>query len=149
MKDDNPTSLAIKEDFKPEEKRLAEQLYYSAGLDPVVDDGLHDYDHQIQSENKLINKVFGPRGNDIRGYGEAVAKRVAVAVYDQLSKQYGGKVGDLRAYIMNLEEERDNANRRYDDLMGRAIGILGEEYKDLRTDSNEFMQKLTDVMGED
>ena len=50
MKDDNPTSLAIKEDFKPEEKRLAEQLYYSAGLDPVVDDGLHDYDHQIQSK---------------------------------------------------------------------------------------------------
>jgi hypothetical protein len=126
------TSIAVVEDFKPEEKQLAEQLYNSAGLEPVVDDGLHDYDKRVQAENKFLNKVFGPRGADIRGYGEAVAKRVAVAVYNQLSRQYGGKVGDLRSYIMTLEEERDRAkeqrdqaNLMYDHLMGRAIGILG------------------------
>ena len=93
--------------------------------------------------------MLGARGSDIRGYGEAVAKRVAVAVYSQLSKQYGGKVGDLRSYIMTLEEERDRANARYDELMGRAIGILGEDYRDLKTNSHEFMDKLTNIMGED
>ena len=149
MKESKITSLAITEGFKPEEKQLSEQLYNSAGLDAVVDDGLYDYDKHIRSENKFINKVLGPRENDIRGYGEAVAKRVAVAVYSQLSRQYGGKVGDLRSYIMALEDERDHANRRYDDLMGRAIGILGEEYRELRSDSKEFMEKLTNVMGED
>jgi hypothetical protein len=156
MEEDKTTSLTITEEFKPEEKQFAEQLYNSAGLNSVVDDGLHDYDKHIQSENKLINKVFGARDTDIRGYGEAVAKRVAVAVYTQLSRQYGGKVGDLRSYIMALEEERDQAkeqrdqaNLMYDQLMGRAIGILGEEYKELRTDSKEFMEKLTNVMGED
>jgi len=149
MGENTTTSIAVIEDFKPEDKQLAEQLYYSAGLDPVVDDGLHDYDKHVQLENKFINKVFGPRETDIRGYGEAVAKRVAVAVYSQLSRQYGGKVGDLRSYIMTLEEERDRANSRYDELMGRAIGILGEEYRELRSDSNEFIEKLTNVMGED
>ena len=76
MKATNTTSIAIKEDIKPEEKRLAEQLYYSAGLDPVVDDGLSDYHKLIQSENKFLNKMLGTRESDIRGYGEAVAKRV-------------------------------------------------------------------------
>jgi len=61
MKARNTTSLVVTEDFKPEEKQLAEQIYYSAGLDPVVDDGLHDYDKHIQLENKMINKILGPR----------------------------------------------------------------------------------------
>jgi len=87
-----------------EDSQLAEQLYNSAGLDPVVDAGLSDYDKRIERENKLINKVLGPRGADIRGYGESVAKRVAFAIYSVLNKQYGGKVGDMRSYIMTLEE---------------------------------------------
>ena len=33
--------------------------------------------------------------------------------------------------------------------MGRVVGILGEEYKDLRTDSKAFMERLTAVLGED
>jgi chromosome segregation ATPase len=86
---------------------------------------------------------------DIKGYGEAVAKRVAFAVYGLLNKQYGGKVGDLRSYIMTLQEERDRAIARYDQLMGRVVGILGEEYKELRTDSKAFMEKLTTVLRED
>src|SRR5512136_1903444 len=143
------TSIALTDKLTLEETRLADQIFSNAGLSPVVDAGLQDYDKQIQMENKFMNKVFGARGSDIQGYGEAVAKRVAVAVYSQLSKQYGGKVGDLRSYTMTLEEERDRANQRYDELMGRAIGILGEEYRDLKTDSNQFMEKLTNIMGED
>ena len=131
------------------EAQQAEQLYNSAGLDPVVDAGLKDYDERIQTENKLISKVLGSRGSDIRGYGEAVAKRVALAVYTLMNKQYGGKVGDLRSYMMTLEEERNRAHDKYDELMGRVIGILGDEYKELRTDSNVFMEKLTTIMGED
>jgi hypothetical protein len=137
------------DDMNLEETQLAEQLYNSAGLDPVIDAGLKDYDKRIQQENKLISKVLGPRESDIRGYGEAVAKRVAFAVYALMNRQYGGKVGDLRSYIMTLEDERDRANTRYDDLMGRVVGILGEEYKELRTDSKVFMEKLTTVLGED
>jgi len=132
-----------------DETQMAEQLYSSAGLDPVVDAGLKDYDEIIRSENKLINKVLGPRESDIKGYGESVAKRVAYAVYALLNRQYGGKVGDLRSYIMDLEDERNRANIRYDELMGRVIGILGEEYKNLRTDSKEFMEKLNTTLGED
>ena len=60
--------LVTIEDMSLEEAKLAEQLYYSAGLDPVVDAGLKDYDRRLQQENKLVNKVFGPRGSDIRGY---------------------------------------------------------------------------------
>ncbi|MFC1894277.1 hypothetical protein ACFLYR_09770, partial [Chloroflexota bacterium] len=149
MDENTTTSIAVIEDSTLEEEQLAEQLYNSAGLDPVVNAGLNDYDKHIQLENKFLTKVFGLRDTDVRGYGEAVAKRVAIAVYSQLSRQYGGKVGDLRSYIMTLEEERDRANIRYDELMGRAIGILGEEYKELRSDSKEFMEKLTNVMGED
>ncbi len=137
------------EEMSLEEVQLAEQLYNSAGLDPVVDAGLKDYDKRIQQENKLLSKVLGPRGSDIRGYGEAVAKRVAFAVYALLNKQYGGKVGDLRSYIMTLEDERNRASTRYDELMGRVVGILGDEYKELRTDSKEFMERLTTVLGED
>jgi DNA repair exonuclease SbcCD ATPase subunit len=137
------------EEMNLEEVQLAEQLYNSAGLDPVVDAGLKDYDKRIQNENKLLSKVLGPRESDIRGYGESVAKRVAFAVYALLNKQYGGKVGDLRSYIMTLQDERDRANTRYDELMGRVVGILGEEYKELRTDSKVFMEKLTTVLGED
>ncbi len=132
-----------------EEAQQAEKLYNSAGLDPIVNAGLKDYDERIQTENKLISKVLGPRGSDIRGYGEAVAKRVALAVYTLMNKQYGGKVGDLRSYMMTLEEERNREHDKYDELMGRVIGILGDEYKELRTDSNVFMEKLTTIMGED
>jgi len=137
------------EEMSLEETQLAEQLYNNAGLDPVVDAGLKDYDKRLELESKLISKVLGPRGTDIKGYGEAVAKRVASAIYALLNKQYGGKVGDLRSYIMALEEERDRANTRYDDLMGRVIGVLGEEYKELRTDSKVFIEKLTTTLGED
>jgi len=143
------TSIIKVEEMSLEEAQIAEQLYNSAGLDPVVDAGLKDYGKVLQREDKFINKVLGPRGSDIRGYGAAVAKRTAFAIYTLLNKQYGGKVGDLRSYIMALEEERDRANTRYDDLMGRVVGILGDEYKQLRTDSKEFMEKLTSVLGED
>jgi len=147
--EEKTTSIVKVEELNLEEERLAEQLYYSAGLDPVVAAGLKDYDKTIQQENKLITKVLGPRGSDIRGYGESVAKRVALAVYSLLNKQYGGKVGDLRSYVLSLEDERNHANIRYDDLMGRVIGILGDEYKELRTDSKEFIEKLTNTLGED
>jgi hypothetical protein len=149
MEEEKTTSIVKIEEMNLEEERLAEQLYYSAGLDPVVDAGLKDYDKSLQKESKLLNKVLGPRGTDIRGYGESVAKRVAFAVYALLNKQYGGKVGDMRSYIMSLEDERDRANTRYDDLMGRVIGILGDEYKELRTDSKEFVEKLTKTLGDD
>jgi len=137
------------EEMSLEETQLAEQLYNSAGLDPVVDAGLKDYDKRLQQENKLISKVLGPRGSDIRGYGEAVARRVAFAVYALLNKQYGGRVGDLRSYIMTLQEERHRSNTKYDELLGRVVGILGDEYKELRTDSKAFMQRLTSVLGKD
>ena len=147
--EEKTTSIVKIEEMTLDENQLAEQLYNSAGLDPIVEAGITDYDKKIQQENKLINKVFGTRGSDIRGYGESVARRVAFAVYGLLNKQYGGKVGDLRSYIMSLEDDRDHANRRYDDLMGRVIGILGDEYKELRTDSKEFIEKLTTTLGED
>lgn len=147
--EEKPTSIIKIEEMSLEESQLAEQLYTSAGLDPVVDAGLKDYDKRLQREDKLLTKVLGPRGSDIKGYGEAVAKRVAFAIYTLLNKQYGGKMGDLRSYIMTLEEERDRANARYDELMGRVVGILGDEYKELRTDSKTFMEKLTTVLGED
>ena len=137
------------ENLSLEETQLTAQLYNSAGLDPVVEAGLKDYDKSLQREDKVISKVFGPRGSDIKGYGEAVAKRVAFAVYALLNKQYGGKVGDLRSYIMTLEDDRNRANTRYDELMGRVVGILGDEYKELRTDSKEFMERFTTVLGED
>ena len=137
------------EETSLEETQLAEQLYNSAGLGPVVDAGLKDYDEHLHREDKLISKVLGPRGGDIKGYGDAVAKRVAFAVYALLNKQYGGKVGDLRSYIMTLQEERDRANAKYDELLGRVVGILGDEYKELRTDSKAFMEKLTTIVGED
>ena len=141
--------LAKIEDMTLDDSQLAEQLYSSAGLNPVVEAGLKDYDKRLQTEDKMITKVFGPRGTDIKGYGESVAKRVAIAVYALLNRQYGGQMGDLRSYIMTLEDERNEANTRYDELMGRVVGTLGEEYKDLRTDSNAFMEKLTTVLGED
>ena len=147
--EEKTTSIIRIQDMSLEETQLAEQLYNSAGLDPVVEAGLKDYDQRLQKEDKLLSKVLGPRGSDIRGYGEAVAKRVAFATYTLLNRQYGGKVGDLRSYIMALEEERDRANMRYDELMGRVVGILGEEYKQLRTDSTAFMERLTAVLGED
>ena len=147
--EEQSTSIVKVEEMSLDEAQLAEQLYNSAGLDPVVDAGLKDYDKRLQKEDKLISKVFGPRGSDIKGYGDAVARRVAFAVYALLNKQYGGKVGDLRSYIMALEEERNRANDKYDELMGRVVGILGDEYKELRTDSKEFMEKLTATLGED
>jgi hypothetical protein len=147
--EEKSTDIIKIEGMSLEESQLAEQLYNSAGLDPVVDAGLKDYHKRLQKEDKLVSKVLGPRGSDIRGYGEAVARRVAFAIYTLLNKQYGGKVGDLRSYIMTLEDDRDRANVKYDELMGRVVGILGEEYKDLRTDSKAFMEKLTTVLGED
>ena len=147
--EEQSTDLVKIEEMSLDEEQLAEQLYSSAGLGPVVEAGLKDYDKRIQKEDKLISKVFGPRGSDIKGYGDAVARRVAFAVYALLNKQYGGKVGDLRSYIMALEDERNRANDRYDELMGRVVGILGDEYKELRTDSKEFMEKLTATLGED
>ncbi len=147
--EEQTTSIVKIEETSLDEAQLAEQLYNSAGLDPVVNAGLKDYDKRLQKEDKLISKVFGPRSNDIKGYGDAVARRVAFAVYALLNKQYGGKVGDLRSYIMALEEERNRANDKYDELMGRVVGILGDEYKELRTDSKEFMEKLTATLGED
>ena len=102
--EEETTSLIKIEDMTLDETQLAEQLYSSGGLDSIVDAGLKDYDKHIQKENKLISKVFGPTGTDIKGYGESVAKRVAFAVYSLLNKQYGGKVGDLRSYIMSLED---------------------------------------------
>jgi chromosome segregation ATPase len=147
--EEQTTSVVPVEEMSLEESQLAEQLYSNAGLGPVVEAGLKDYDNKLRKEDKLISKVFGARGSDIKSYGESVAKRVAFAVYTLLNRQYGGKVGDLRSYIMTLQEERDRANTRYDELMGRVVGILGEEYKNLRTDSKEFMEKLTTVLGED
>jgi len=147
--EEKTTSIIKIEERSLEETQLAEQLYNSAGLDPVVDEGLKDYDKRLQQENKLINKILGPRGSDIRGYGEAVAKRAALAIYALLNKQYGGKVGDLRSYIMTLEDERDRSNTKYDELMGRVVGILGDEYKELRTDSKAFIERLTTTLGED
>jgi len=147
--EEKTTSITKIEEMKLEETQLSEQLYHSAGLDPVVDAGLKDYHKRLQREDKLITKVLGPRSSDIKGYGEAVARRVAFAIYTLLNKQYGGKVGDLRSYIMTLEEERDRAGVKYDELMGRVVGILGDEYKDLRTDSKEFMESLTAILGED
>ncbi len=143
------TQIIPFEEMELEDFQLANQLYNSAGLDPVVEAGLKDYDERIGQENKLITKVLGPRASDIRGYGESVARRVAFAIYSLLNRQYGGKVGDLRSHIMALQDERDRANNRYDDLMGRVVGILGEEYKELRSDSKMFMEKLTNVLGED
>lgn len=143
------TSIAKIEDMNLDETQFAERLYYSAGLDPVIEAGMKDYEKRMQTENKLINKVFGIRESDIRGYSESVAKRVAFAVYSLLNEQYGGKVGNLRSYILSLEDERNRANTRYDELMGRVIGILGDEYRELRTDSKEFMEKLTSTLGED
>jgi len=131
-----------------EDRQLAEQLYNSAGLDPMVDAGLKDYDKRLPQEDKLINRMLGPRTTDMKAYGGAVAKRVAFAVYTLLNKQYGGKVGDLRSHILALEEQRDRAKANYDELMGRVVGILGNEYRDLRIDSNALMSKLTATLGE-
>ena len=131
-----------------EDRQLAEQLYNSAGLDPMVDAGLKDYDKRLPQEDKLLNRMFGQRTTDMKAYGGAVAKRVAFAVYTLLNKQYGGKVGDLRSHIMALEEQRDRAKANYDELMGRVVGILGSEYRDLRIDSNALMGKLTATLGD-
>ncbi len=149
--DRNPEErqLVPVQELRLEDTQLAEQLYNSAGLHPVVEAGLKDYDKRLQKEDRVINKVLGPRASDIKGYGEAVAKRVALAVYGLLNQQYGGKMGDLRSYILTLEDERNRANTRYDELMGRVVGTLGEEYRELRTDSTTFMEKLTSVLGED
>ncbi len=36
-----------------EETQLSEQLYHSAGLDPVVEAGLKDYDKSLLREDKV------------------------------------------------------------------------------------------------
>jgi len=149
QKNETGSELVKTGEMSLEEKQMLQQIYAGAGLEPVVDAGIKDYDEKLQKENKLLNKVLGTRGSDIKGYGESVAKRVAYAVYQMLNKQYGGKVGDLRAHIMALQDERDKARDKYDDLMGRVVGVLGEEYRELRTDSRVFMEKLTATLGED
>ena len=68
--EEDTTSIVQVEEMTVDEIQLTEQLYYSAGLDPIVDAGIKDYDKKIEQENKLINKVFGTRGSDVRGYGE-------------------------------------------------------------------------------
>lgn len=149
MNNEENKALSNIEGLNLNESQMAEQLYNNAGLDPVIEAGLKDYDDSLQKEDKFITKVFGPRSNDIKGYGQAVAKRVAVAVFELLNRQYGGRMGDLRSYIAKLEDDRDRANDKYDELMGRVVGILGNEYKELRTDSNKFMDRLTQIMGDD
>ncbi|MFC2032592.1 hypothetical protein ACFLUS_04430 [Chloroflexota bacterium] len=94
-----------------EETQLAEQLYNSAGLDPVVEAGLKDYDKKLQKEDKIISKVFDTRGSDIRGYGESVAKRVAFAVYALLNRQYGG--GGRRLKITHNDAGRRTQPCKY------------------------------------
>ena len=138
------------EQLNLEDSQLAEQLYNSAGLDPVVDAGLGDYDKRIERENKLINKVLGPRGVDIRGYGESVAKRVAFAIYSVLNKQYGGKVGDMRSYIMTLEDERNRANDKFDELNGKGF-VLGvnEKYSYQQYTYENWSEGQTILIGTD
>jgi len=68
-----------------ENRALAEQLYNSAGLDPLVDAGAKDYDRRLPQEDKLINRVIGPRTSDMQAYGGAVARGVAFAIYTMLS----------------------------------------------------------------
>lgn len=87
------TSLAKIEDMNLDETQFAERLYYSAGLDPVIEAGMKDYEKRIQVENKLIDKVFGIRESDIRGYSESVAKRVAFAIYSLLMSSMVEKLG--------------------------------------------------------
>jgi len=142
------TDIMKVEEMSLEDRQLAEQLYNSAGLDPLVDAGLKDYDRRLPQEDKLINRVLGPRTSDMQAYGGAVAKRVAFEIYTLLNTQDGGKVGDLRSHIMALEEQRDRANANYAELMGRVVGILGNEYKELRIDSNTLMERLTATLGE-
>lgn len=146
--------LIVREEMGLEEKQLAEQLYAAAGLDPVVEAGLKDYDKRVRGF-KWIDKIYAT-DQTLRGYGQAVAKRTALAIYTQLSKQYGGRVGDLARHITLLEEERDRAiaqrdqaNARYDDLVAKGIGALAEGYKDLRIDSKEFMERLTAIAETD
>ena len=56
--EENTTSIVKIEDMTLDEAQLAEQLYNSAGLDPIVDAGIKDYDKKLQKEDKLISKVF-------------------------------------------------------------------------------------------
>ena len=53
------TSVAVMDKLPLEDHQLADQIFSSAGLDPVVDAGLEDYDKRMQVENKLINKMLG------------------------------------------------------------------------------------------
>ena len=46
------TSMVQVEDMTTDEIQLTEQLYYSAGLDPIVDAGIQDYDKKIEQELK-------------------------------------------------------------------------------------------------
>lgn len=68
-----------------ENRALAEQLYNSAGLDPLVDAELKDYDRRLPQEDKLINRVLGPRTSDMQAYGGAMTRGVAFAIYTMLS----------------------------------------------------------------
>ena len=51
--EEETTSLVQVEDMTTDEIQLTEQLYYSAGLDPIVEAGIRDYDRKIEQENKL------------------------------------------------------------------------------------------------
>ena len=135
--------LAKIEDMTLDDSQLAEQLYSSAGLNPVVEAGLKDYDKRLQTEDKMITKVFGPRGSDIKGYGESVAKRVAVAVYALLNRQYGGQMGDLRSYILTLADEHED---KYHDAYGADVDGMLEFLTELR-DNCEHTYRIKDNSG--
>lgn len=144
------------EEMSLEEKQRAAQLYHGVGLEAVVDTTLEEDRKRRKEKATWIDKAIGGLPIDPKEYGKEVAQNAALATYHYLSKEYGGRVGDLRAYLMQLEEEReraiaqrDQANARYDDLVAKGIGALAEGYKDLRIDSKEFMEKLTALVETD
>ena len=50
----NETTDIVKiEDMTVDETQLAEQLYSSGGLDPIVDAGIKDYDKKIQGLKRV------------------------------------------------------------------------------------------------
>ena len=44
------TSLATVDELSIEEIQLSDQIYHGAGLGPIVDAGIKDYDHKIEQE---------------------------------------------------------------------------------------------------
>ena len=48
--EEGTTSIVQVEDMTVDEIQLTEQLYYSAGLDPIVDAGIKDYDRRLNKK---------------------------------------------------------------------------------------------------